>query len=420
MKKRMLSLMLAISLLALSGCVPANPTVAPDTPTLAPAASVYDAPMGDDGLSYTTTAVLYLPSRDRQSLLAQYATVELSHGVSSAETIVRTLLAFPSNDRVTSLGGAVTLGLYGPNPVEVAGNVCTVNLASSVLQLEYNDRYTVFLALASTLGELDNIRFVNVLVADQAIALDISGNLAAGSLTAHPGEELPVLWEQMDARRTPLGSDPAVQPLTATATLYFPLADGTGILPESRNLTFTGQTAQALTAGLLNALSEGAQYLEGTASMPDMNTILVSPPELSELAGGGRMITLHLAGDYADRLALLGIDRTDFIGSLVYTIQTFVPSVGAVRIYTGSSLMTSLDGLVFADGTQHRRQYAELLMDQVTIYLASENRLVPLNRTLPADMADDPRSLMALLMAGATNAERAPNSMSYYTCFGRW
>lgn len=407
MKKRTLSLMLALCLFTLSGCIPSNPTVAADTPTLAPASSAYQAPQSDDGLSYTATAVLYLPSRDRQSLLAQYATVELSHNVSSAETIVRTLLAYPSNDRVTSLGGAVTLGLYGSNPVEVAGNVCTVNLSSSVLQLEYNDRYTVFLALASTLGELDNIRFVNVLVADQAMGLDISGNLAAGSLTAHPGEELPVLWEQMDARRTPLGSDPAMQPLTATATLYFPLSDGSGILPETRNLTFTGQTAQALTAGLLNALSDGAQYLEGTAAMPDMGTMLVSAPELSELAGGGRMITLRLAGDYTDRLALLGIDRTDFIGSLVYTIQTFVPSVGAVRIYTGSNLMTSLDGLTFADGIQHRRQYAGLLMDQVTIYLASDNRLVPVSRTLPAGMADDPRSLMALLMVGATDAERA-------------
>ena len=408
MKKRTLILLLALCLLTLSGCVSAaNPTTVPDVPTLAPASSAYEAPVNDDGLAYTTTAVLYLPSRDRQSLLAQYATVELRHSVSSAETIVRALLAYPSNDRVTSLSGAVTLGLYGPNPVEVAGNVCTVNLSSSVLQLEYNDRYTVFLALASTLGELDNIRFVNVLVADQAIGLDISGNLAAGSLIAHPGEELPVLWEQMDARRTPLGADPAVQPLTATATLYFPLADGTGILPETRNLTFTGQTAQALTTGLLNALSDGAQYLDGTAAMPDMSTILTSAPELSELAGGGRMITLHLAGDYTDRLDLLGIDRTDFIGALVYTIQTFVPSVGAVRIYAGSSLMTSLDGMTFADGIQHRRQFAGLLMDQVTIYLACENRLVPVIRTLPAAMSDDPRSLLALIMAGATDADRA-------------
>ena len=49
---------------------------------------------------------------------------------------------------------------------------------------------------------------------------------AMGSLTAHPGENLPVLWEQMEAKRTPVGGDPSLTPLTSYMTLYFPLYSG--------------------------------------------------------------------------------------------------------------------------------------------------------------------------------------------------
>lgn len=411
--KRALSMILAlVCLFTLTGCAGTSAAPSGAVATLPPAVSRYDAPTGDAAAAIQRVFPLYLPSRDGQKLLAQYSPVSITPGMTPAEAVVRALLAFPGNDAVTSLGGSVTLGLYGTSPVEASGSVCTVNLSSSALQLDYDQRYTLFLALASTLCEVDSIRFVNVLVADQAVGLDISGNLAAGSLTAHPGEELPVLWEQMDARRTPLGADAAQQPLSATATLYFPLADGAGFLPETRNLTFAGQTAAQYVTGLLAALSAGAQYTEGVAAMPDLSALLTDAPAVTELNDGGRMVTLHFTGDLDARLDAMQLDHTAFVGALVYTITSFVPAVGAVRVFAGSTLMTALYGspalgsLAFPDGVQRRRQYTAALMEPVTIYLNRGERLVPVQRVLPAGTADDPRSLIALLMAGPTEAER--------------
>lgn len=412
--KRTLCLVLCLVCLAsLTGCS-APTAAAPQQPavTLPPAQSAFAAPTDDSGMAANITATLYLPSRDGQTLLAQYVTLPIAGTASHAEAVVRALLTYPANDEVQSLGSGVTLGLYGKTPVEVSGSVCTVNLSSSALQLDYDQRYTLFLALAATLGEVGTIRFVNVLVADQAVGLDISGNLAAGSLTAHPGEELPVLWEQMDARRTPLGADASLQPLAAAVTLYFPLDGAAGFLPETRNLTFSGQTPQQYTTGLLTALSAGAHYTDGVASMPDLDRMLLQAPEVTELADGGRMVTLYFIGDLEDRLRLLGIDPTSFIGALTYTITSFVPSVGAVRIYSGERLLTDLpanavtSALVFESGIQRRRQFTPELMEPATIYLAAEHRLAPVVRYLPAGSSDDPRSLLALLMGGATGAEQ--------------
>ena len=408
MRKCLCLLLCLCVLVSLSGCTATART--PGTRvsvTLPPVVSHYEAPQDDSDLTKQSIVALYLPSRDGQRLLAQYAELPLRAGVSAAETVVRTLLAFPANADVTSLGGNVTIGLFGSHPVEVSGSVCTVNLSASTLQLDYDQRYTLFLALASTLGGVGDIRFVNVLIADQAASLDISGNLAAGSVTAHPGEELPVLWDQMDARRTPLGNDPAQQLLTSVATLYFPLADGSGFVPEARNLTFPGQTARQMTRGLLEALSAGAQFTEGTVQMPDVDGLMTQEPDVSELADGGRMVTLHFSSDLGARLSLIGLDVEAFVGSLAYTIMSYVPAVGAVRMYSGPTLITSLGSRSFADGVQRRRQYQDLLMDQTTIYLSSGDRLVPVLRSLPADAADDPRSLLALMMLGANETEQA-------------
>ena len=81
--------------------------------------------------------------------------------------------------------------------------------------------------------------------------MDITGCLPLGTISPRPGEELPVLWEQMDARRTPLGQDPATVPVTGTATLYFPLAEGSGIVAETRALLAGEGVGQDYPAGRL-------------------------------------------------------------------------------------------------------------------------------------------------------------------------
>lgn len=177
--------------------------VAPASGTLPPAENLYEAPRGASGMTYQGQAALHLPSRDGQRLLAQYEALELSRASDNAEAIVRALLSHPSTEEVSALGGGVNITLYGVRPVEVSGGVCTVNLSASALQLEKRQFYTLCMALASTLCELDGILHVNVLVADQPVGLDVVSALPMGAVTSHPGEDLPALWEQQIAKGTP-------------------------------------------------------------------------------------------------------------------------------------------------------------------------------------------------------------------------
>ncbi|MGN1021070.1 MAG: GerMN domain-containing protein, partial [Aristaeellaceae bacterium] len=409
MRKRCLLLLVCLTLLTACAAPPVNQT---DAPTLPPAVSPYDAPYGDETLRYTEQAALYLPSRDGQKLIVCYEEVELRHDVHSARAILEALLRYPATEETVSLGGGVNLTLYGSSPVEVSGGICTVNLSASALQLDRSDLYTVCLAIASTLCELPDIQYVNVLILGQAIAMDITGCLPLGTISPRPGEELPVLWEQMDARRAPLGQSPSTVPVNATATLYFPLADGSGIVAETRAISFPGQDPQQLALELTNALSAGAQYTEGTARMPSLSSLLTVDPIVTDLEDGGRLLTLRFNPGLEDKLRQEGIDTACFLAAVHRTLVTFIPLVSAVRVYVGDTQLTSLYSRVHGstllpEGVMLRSHFDAYMMRQVTLYMPGGSRLQTVQRPIHHSQADSLLALMEQLMAGPTDAEAA-------------
>ena len=410
MKRIFKSLLCLMCALCLSACsTVSSGTTSVNAPTLAPAQNTRPVPNDFSGMVAEQTVTLYLPSRDGQRLLAQYTTLQLDRTGNPEEAVVRALLSFPMNSEVMPLGMGVTvLGLYGQHPVEVSDGVCTVNLSSSLLQLEYSQQYTVCLALAATLSALGSVNYVNVLVANQPLSLDITGSLPAGSTAPHPGEELEVLWTQMDARRPELGQDPANQPLSAAATLYFPLADGTGFVSETRTLSFSGQSGSMLASGLLSALSTGAQYLSGTASMPDFSSLLAGEPVVEELADGGRRVHLYFVDNLTSRLELLGLDPVCTLGAVVYTLSTFLPAVSGIYLYSGGTPLTRLSNTFQTEnGLVRRSDFSDLLMVQRQIRLCRNGKLTTVYGTLPWDLANDPASLLMLLASSPTQAQQA-------------
>ena len=411
--KKMLSICLCI-LLAFSaaGCTASPIQSAQTTSTLPPASVGYDAPVSDALLEYATDVALYLPSRDGQKLICQYEQLQLSHNQHSAEAIVRALAAHPGNKDMRPLGNGTVLSLYGQHPVEVANGVCTVNLSASALQLDQNEFYNACLSLAATLCELPDIHAVNVLIADQAVGMDISSVLPLGCITAHPGESLPALWEQLLSRRTPLGESPASMATTASAALYFPLADGSGVIPEAHTLSFPGQTPQQLAVSLLSALSAGAQYTEGVCTMPDIASMLVYAPSASDLESGGRLLTLRFIGDLEQRLQEYEIDTACFIASVTQTLLTFIPAVAAVDIYVGTQPLGTLyhatrGSIPIDQGRVRRGTFAGFQCEQVMLYLRRDDSLAPVLRSVSAASAAAPRTLVRLLMNGVTAAESA-------------
>ncbi len=406
-----IALLLAASLL-LSGCSAGQEHVGGEPVlTLPPVSGGYHAPGDNSSLTYQAAVSLYLPTPDGQRLIACPEELSLVRGQSNARTLIMALLSAPAGETSSSLGGRAILELSGIQPIEVSGNVCTVNLATGAMALEYDERYTAALALASTLSEATGIRYVNLLVADRALPFDVSGNLPAGSVSVHPGEELPVLWEQMASRRTPLGESPEQTALSATATLYFPLADGSGFVAETRNLTFRGQGSVQLTEGLLSALSSGAQVVSGTAAMPDLRSLLTGVTE-SDRPDGTRMITLRFSEELPGILDSMRIDLSCFVACLNWTISTFVPQVGSVRFFFGDTLLSTVTGaafghITFEDGITRRAHFRDGLRDYAEIYMLRGERLTRVRRCPTPSAAGSPAAVLALMMRGPTAAEEA-------------
>lgn len=418
--RRLLRLLCAaLACLTLTGCS-APEQVIPPVPTLPAASSPHSAPVGDAGLSHEALAALHLPSADGQQLLTFYETLTFTYSQHPAETVLRALLSHPGNSRVRSLGGGVSLALTGSDPVAVAGGVCTLNLSASALQLSQQDFYTVCQAMTATLCELDGIRHVNILVAGRAIAMDVAGYLPIGSLAPQAGQELPVLWEQLTARRTPVGVHPTAVPLTAVATLYFPLADGTGILPQTRRLSFAGQHPQQLTLALMEALSQGAEDAPELAELPDLIGLLEETPAVTDLDNGGKRVTLRFSQDVKSWMSAGGADPACCFAALVTTLTTFIPSLQEVEIIAGerpvTSVVNALHGSLLLPGGVHTRQnYAGYLRELTTTYCPEDGRIASRPLSLPYREARSPRSLLlrmadaqsgsAVLPAGLTDAD---------------
>jgi hypothetical protein len=187
-------------------------------------------------------------------------------------------------------------------PVEISRGICTVNLSSSVLQLSYSEYYRLALAISTTLCGLKEIRYVNILTAGQSVALDSAGRLPLGSLSGHENENLSVLWEQMEARRTPQGGDAGKTPLSTQATVYYPLTENRGIACESRRISFEGQTVSQYSSALLDAMSETVRSRIESDNVPDLWEYMVHEPVSNEMEEGGKLITLSFREDLQELL----------------------------------------------------------------------------------------------------------------------
>ena len=411
-RKRVVCLLLAASLLpVLSACAPraAEEDQAPP-PTLPPAESRYIAPDGDGIVSDGGEYKLYFPGRDDLRLVSRSVRLGPANLTDSAEMLLRRLISFEGDEEAKKLGGSRQLDLYGVHPIEISGGVCTVNLTSSALQLNASDYYKNCLAISTTLCELDEINSVNVLVNDRSVALDITGNLPMGTLIAHPGENIPVLWEQMEAKRTPVGEDQSRTAMNSLVTLYYPVPDNRGIACTVRMITFDGQTPGQMAYGLIGAVSDVRRSMAGGQDFPDLKSLLLHEPVASDLEDGTQLITLSLLEDAEELLKKGKTDLACFAAAMTYTLTTFIPGVAAVCIRIGEKPITELrterfDTVTALGGLVTRSAVEAYLTNSVTVYFARNGVLCECERAVSRRDADSPRTQLCALMEGPDATE---------------
>ena len=408
--KKILCLLAAVSLtLGLTGCSRERTEERPPAPALAMPEVSWNAPDGDGVTGQQRTATRYLRGRNDLQLVPREITLAPGELHETVETLVNTLMNVPADTEVNRWGGSRPITLYGSEPVEISGSICTVNLGAAALQMSSGDFYKMCVGIATTLCSLDEISFVNVLVADQSAGLDVSGTLAMGSLTSHPDENLPVLWEQMEARRTPLGEDAAQTPLNSMATLYYPMTDGKGIGCENRILTFPGQTTQQLAAGLLNAIGDVRKNQMGDAGLPGLGSLLIHEPLTSELEEGGKLITLSFRKDISALLEAWQTDLSCLTAAVVMTLTTFIPGISAVSIRLEDAPLTEVSGtpgrVTALGGLMRRNMFQSWLRGSATVYFIREGKLEAALHPVDRKQTENPRALLAELMRGPTGRE---------------
>ena len=182
--KRCIACLLLISMLSLlSGCTVPDTLSSAAMDTLPPAAVPFEAPLGTEDMRFTAYLPLFLPTLNEQNFTSVVSPIQCEHGISNAQAIVSALLSQPTDQTHLRLGGNTRLFLSGRFPVETAGHVCTVQLDTSALSATAEQLYIAGLAIAATLYGIEEIRYVNLLVNERAIGLDLTDNLPMGSLT---------------------------------------------------------------------------------------------------------------------------------------------------------------------------------------------------------------------------------------------
>ena len=416
MMKKITCLALILCLLAaLSGCARNGGEEMAPVETLPPAAVSYEAPDGDRVVRQPADYQVYFPEKNGQKLAVSSIHLDEADLKETATALVRNVLT------EVNLNGALRtdrdLETVKETPVEISGGICTVNLSSSALQLSYSDYYRLSLALSTTLCGLDEIRYVNILTAGQSVALDSAGRLPMGSLVSHADENLSVLWEQMEARRTPVGGDPGKAALNAQATVYYPLTEGRGIACESLRITFEGQTASQLSSALLDAMSQTVRDRIESDNVPDLWEYMVHEPVASEMEEGGKLITLSFREDLQELTDGWHTDISCLAAAVTMTLTTFVPGTAAVCFRIGDKPVTDLDNGRFRIGTilgglMRRNVFEAFLTGSTEVYFVKDGKLVRTEKPVDRDAGDSPRAQLAALMEGPDSVDREKGIVS--------
>lgn len=388
-----MGLCLLCVLVLLGGCASQDKETQSQTlPTPSPA----EAPYNDSMQDAVRTVLLYLPSADGDKLVTVPVEEAFSVSRHPAEKLCRLLYEHPGNDYAAALPEGVELS--SAQPVEVTGNTVTVSLAPGALRLTKEEMFLVCQATANTLGQMEDVQYVNVLINGVQPGLDLAATQPAGCFQQAAQTELDVLHNRMI-----IGADASRK--TIAAALYYPAAGSRGIVCEARPLSFDSLESAQMLKTILSALAEGPVSLQGLPRFPDFFQHLEGEPRVVQ-ENGAKRVVLHFKKSLNDALPPLGMTQSVMAASLVYTFTTFMPGVEGVEIHIGDEMLQSLTTLAgetieFENGLMKRSDMTGFLYSDCTLYFAGDDGMLHrVTRMVPYYEARNVRFIIHQLMAG--------------------
>lgn len=405
MKKNTAAILLLCLVTVLGGC--ATKGVVTEQ-TVLPSPQLPEVPYNDSRQDVKQTVVLYLPSPDGEKLVTVPVEATFSVSRHPAEALCRLLYSHPGNEYAAAFGQDVALSdVY---PVEVSGNTATVILSAGALRLSHEELFMVCQATANTLGQLEDVQYVNVLINGVQPGLDLAATQPSGCYQPVAQLETSAQWS-----RAASGKNASRQ--TVSAALYYPAAGARGIVCEARPLSFGSMEYTDVLQTLLSALSEGPEALQGVPRYPDFSLYLSQEPVVAE-ENGTKRVVLHFDASLNGAIIEHGITRSVMAASLVYTFTTFIPGVEGVEIHIGEEMITSLtptatltgagETIVFENGLMKRGDLAGFLLSGCTLYFAGEDGMLHrVTRMVPCYESRNVRFIVGQLMKGSQDYDSA-------------
>jgi len=412
MKNTIKAVALLSALLVLSACTASLPISKESGVTLPPPALAFDAPQGDAAESMAATVLLCLPSARTGQLEYFQERVLMSGSRHPAEYTLRRLFTYTGTTLANPLSSQVQLALNPGSAIEISGDTATVNLAPSALNLSNAERYTVSRAIANTLTQWGDIRYVNILINSRLLGLDTASSIPLGSLGKTADGDIAALWEA--ASRAPANPGAAY---TGMATIYYPVSAGRGIAAQAQLITAASRSLSDMALSLLEAMSAPGDRPQNTPVIPDLGTLLLNPPVVDEGTGGtGRILRLQFHESMNEALIAAGITRSVMMAALTYTLTTFLPYTAGISVAIGNEHLGALvpaglyDGageqIVFDNGVMQRSQFSRFLLDHCSLYFANaDGSLTLTRRAIPYYQMHNPRYLINQLMEGPKNTD---------------
>ncbi|MBQ9196954.1 MAG: GerMN domain-containing protein [Clostridia bacterium] len=408
-----------LAALTLTGCVGGIDALShKDAVTLPPAAAAHAAPTGDTNQEIAQTVLLYVPNAAGTRLTAQTERIVISAARHPAEATLRQLFAFPGSDSAQRLCQDVNLQLSPVNPVEISGGTATVNLGASALTLSHADFYVVCQAIANTLTQWGDIRYVNVLVSSTQPGLDVGASVPMGCFTQNLNDSIDALTAAAETQ-TAAAAD---RRFSLAATLYYPTYSGRGILAETQSVSFGSRLKPQLIETLLEAMSQAPQQLSNVPAMPDLTGYLSEAPAVQEIAvTGGQRAVLRFQQGFNDALIGAGIPRSVMLAAITYTITGFVPGINGITVYIGEELVSSVvpggvyDGagetIRFSGDIMRRSDFSRFLLANCALYFSDgSGHLTAVQRPIPYYETRSARYLLGCLMQGPQAVDGAYES----------
>ncbi|NMD37856.1 MAG: GerMN domain-containing protein [Christensenellaceae bacterium] len=363
------------------------------------------APRGDSKLKYFSSVSLYLPDRYTNTLRVLKMPLELSVVDNAYEVVINNLLKFEGDDNLVAPTFNNAIGLFGNNPIEVSGNVASVNLTANALRLNHDQFYLLSSSITETLCQFIGIDYVNILVADKAVALDMDTGIPMGCLKRESDYNSFANHIKLLESRNRANKEGKL--IEIPVTLYFPSNSGKGIVPETRSISFPNVNVVDMTAKIIRELEKA----KSGSQLPNFYDLLSTKPEVRDWKAGGIVVTLRFKSVFKDVLKGSNLDLNTAIAMIGNSLSTFIPNLAGIKVYIGDSMLTKLEidstEIEFDNGLINRPSLSGFIVKDIVLFYSDINceKLVEVKREVKENLNIGPRIKLLQLFKGKTNTD---------------